>query len=83
MENVTPDETGYIPTPYELGGQGELVHLFLNSGFESATEDRITKILHVRDYEDYFELFLKALLLGTLSAKRRRVSRRKFSERQN
>jgi enediyne biosynthesis protein CalE5 len=64
MENVTPDETGYIPTPYELGGPGELVQLFLNSGFESATEDRITKILHVRDSEDYFELFLKGTPLG-------------------
>jgi ubiquinone/menaquinone biosynthesis C-methylase UbiE len=64
MENVTPDETGYIPTPYELGGPGELAQLFLNSGFESATEDRITKILHVRDSEDYFELFLKGTPLG-------------------
>ncbi|HYB03216.1 MAG TPA: methyltransferase domain-containing protein [Nitrososphaerales archaeon] len=64
MENVTPDETGYIPTPYELGGPGELAQLFLNSGFASATEDRITKIFHFRDSEDYFELWLKGTPLG-------------------
>ncbi len=64
MENVTPDETGYVPTPYELGGPGELVQLFLNSGFTSAAEDRITKILHFRDSEDYFELYLKGTPLG-------------------
>ena len=64
MEKVTPNETGYIPTPYELGGPGELAQLFLNSGFESATEDRITKILHVRDSEDYLKLFLKGPPLG-------------------
>ena len=65
MENATPDETGYIPTPYELGGPGELVQLFLNSGFSGATEHRITKTLHFRgDSEDYLELCLKGTPLG-------------------
>jgi len=64
MENVTPDETGYVPTPYELGGPGELIQLFSKAGFASATEDRVTKTLHFTDSEDYFELYLKGTPLG-------------------
>lgn len=64
MENATPDETGYIPTPYELGGPGELGELFLKAGFATVKEDRIIRKIHFRDAEDYFELFLKGTPLG-------------------
>jgi SAM-dependent methyltransferase len=64
LENATPDETGYIPTPYELGGPGELTGLFLKCGFSSSSENRVTRDMHFADEQDYFDLYLKGTPLG-------------------
>lgn len=43
LEEAEPDETGYLPTPYEMGGAGELVALLHKHGFRGATEERVTR----------------------------------------
>ena len=43
LKHAEPDETGYIPTPYEMGGPGELVAVMKKAGFASATEERFTR----------------------------------------
>lgn len=43
LEEAEPDETGYLPTPYEMGGAGELVSLLAKRGFRGASEERVTR----------------------------------------
>ena len=43
MEHATPDENGYLPTPYELGGRDELAAMLRKLGFEDTKEVRITE----------------------------------------
>src|SRR3990172_1460588 len=42
MEHAEPDENGYLPTPYELGGPGELTGMLEKIGFEKANENRMS-----------------------------------------
>jgi SAM-dependent methyltransferase len=64
LKHAEPDETGYIPTPYELGGPGEMVAFLETAGFRNALEDRRTHILRCTDEAHYFDLILKATPLG-------------------
>jgi ubiquinone/menaquinone biosynthesis C-methylase UbiE len=64
LEHAEPDESGYIPTPYETGGPGEMVAFLEHAGFESATEERRQHSLRFDDEEAYFTSILKATPIG-------------------
>lgn len=64
LEYAEPDETGYIPTPYEMGGDGELVEILLKAGFRDAAEKRVTHDWTFRDAKTYFDATLKGTPIG-------------------
>lgn len=64
LEFAEPDETGYLPTPYELGGPGEMVKLFEGEGFHEAKEERKTHIMAFQDEDQYIESFVEGTPLG-------------------
>jgi ubiquinone/menaquinone biosynthesis C-methylase UbiE len=64
LKHAEPDETGYIPTPYELGAPGELVAFLESAGFQHCREDRQTHTFRWDDEEDYLRSVLKATPIG-------------------
>ena len=64
LEFAEPDETGYLPTPYELGGPGEMGKLLVEAGFHDPGEERRTHTLHFKDEDDYFDAILGGTPLG-------------------
>jgi SAM-dependent methyltransferase len=64
LEHAEPDETGYIPTPYETGGPGEMVAFLETAGFQNALEERRRHSLKFDDEEAYFQALLKATPIG-------------------
>jgi SAM-dependent methyltransferase len=64
LEHAEPDETGYIPTPYETGGPGEMVAFLEQAGFTHAVEERKQYALRFDDEEAYFRAILKATPIG-------------------
>lgn len=64
LAHAEPDENGYIPTPYEIGGKGEMVRFLEKSGFRGAKEGRITHEFHFKDAEEYFEVLLRGTPIG-------------------
>lgn len=64
LEFAEPDETGYLPTPYELGGPGEMVKLFEGEGFHETKEERKTHLMAFRDEDQYIEVFVEGTPLG-------------------
>lgn len=74
LEHAEPDETGYIPTPYETGGPGEMVTFLGAAGFQHATESRHRHLLNFPDETGYLETILKATPIGhSLSEEPERV----------
>ncbi|HEX9340583.1 MAG TPA: class I SAM-dependent methyltransferase [Thermoplasmata archaeon] len=64
LEFAEPDETGYLPTPYELGGPGEMVKLLEDAGFSETKEDRKTHSFVWKDEAEYLETILGGTPLG-------------------
>jgi SAM-dependent methyltransferase len=64
LEHAEPDETGYIPTPYETGGPGEMVAFLKHAGFQNALEERRRYSLKFDDEEAYLHSILKATPIG-------------------
>jgi SAM-dependent methyltransferase len=64
LEHAEPDEMGYIPTPYETGGPGEMVAFLESAGFQDALEERREYFLRFDDEEAYFQALLKATPIG-------------------
>lgn len=64
LEFAEPDETGYLPTPYELGGLGEMMKLFAEAGFREPAEQRKTHSMHFTDENNYFDVILGGTPLG-------------------
>ncbi len=64
LEYAEPDETGYLPTPYELGGQGELASMLEAIGFVNAKETRVTNNWVANSVEDYLNMALDGSPLG-------------------
>ena len=64
LKHAEPDETGYLPTPYEMGGEGELVAKLREHGFEDASERRVAHDWTFRSEEDYFQGVLQGTPLG-------------------
>jgi ubiquinone/menaquinone biosynthesis C-methylase UbiE len=64
LEFAEPDETGYLPTPYEMGGDGELVKILGAAGFDDAREERFTHDWEFASEEAYFHNVLKGTPIG-------------------
>ena len=64
LEFAEPDETGYLPTPYELGGPGEMMKLFEDAGFHEAKEERKTHTMTYKDENEYVDVFVEGTPLG-------------------
>ncbi|HZY70201.1 MAG TPA: methyltransferase domain-containing protein [Thermoplasmata archaeon] len=64
LEHAEPDETGYLPTPYETGGPGELAHFLESVGFRGARERRVEHRLQFRDADEYLRVLLNATPIG-------------------
>jgi ubiquinone/menaquinone biosynthesis C-methylase UbiE len=64
LEFAEPDETGYLPSPFELSGPGELAKLLANAGFETPTEDRRTHTLAFADEDEYLATLVEGTPLG-------------------
>jgi SAM-dependent methyltransferase len=64
LEHAEPDETGYLPTPYETGGPGEMVAFLESAGFQDALEERRQYSLKFDDEDAYFQAILKATPIG-------------------
>src|SRR2546421_12805258 len=64
LEFAEPDETGYLPTPYELGGPGEMVKLLEDAGFHEGKEERRTHRFVWKDQDDYLDSILGGTPLG-------------------
>ena len=64
LEFAEPDETGYLPTPFELGGPGEMAKLFEGAGFHETKEERKTHTMTFQDEDDYFHGFVDGTPLG-------------------
>lgn len=64
MENAEPDETGYLPTPYETGGPGEMVAFLEAAGFSGAEETREVYEMRFNSSDAYLDSVLKATPIG-------------------
>jgi ubiquinone/menaquinone biosynthesis C-methylase UbiE len=64
MEHATPDEDGYLPTPYELGGSEELADMLKGIGFVNPTVVRTVGNWVAESVEDYLSLLLDGSPLG-------------------
>ena len=64
LDHAEPDETGYIPTPYETGGPGEMVTFLESAGFQNAVEERREYALKFENEEAYLHSLLKATPIG-------------------
>jgi ubiquinone/menaquinone biosynthesis C-methylase UbiE len=64
LENAEPDETGYIPTPFETGGPGEMVAFLEAAGFHDAQEERVQQLVPVVNADVYLDSLLKATPIG-------------------
>jgi len=64
LEHAEPDENGYIPTPYETGGPGEMVAFLRDAGFGDATEERVRHSLKFKDPDHYLRAVLDATPIG-------------------
>ena len=64
LEFAEPDETGYLPTPYEMGGDGELVGILAKAGFTAAKEARFAHDWEFPSEEAYLRGTLKGTPIG-------------------
>lgn len=64
LENAEPDEDGYLPTPYETGGPGELVAFVANAGFREPVETRVRATIRYDSADDYLQAVLKGTPIG-------------------
>jgi SAM-dependent methyltransferase len=64
LEHAEPDESGYLPTPYETGGPGEMVAFLTEAGFVQAREERVQSEVQVRDEDAYLDSILKGTPIG-------------------
>lgn len=64
LAHAEPDETGYLPTPYEIAGEGEMVRFLESSGFHEAHETRGTFEFRFQDPEEYLAVTLRGTPIG-------------------
>ncbi len=77
LEHAEPGGNGWLPSPYELGGRGELTGILQKRGFNDAEEIRSTNFWSARTPEDYLDLMLIGSPIGhSLSEKPPKVQKR-------
>lgn len=64
LEHAEPDETGYLPTPYEMGGEGELASILKSKGFGDVRETRVVRDWTFESPEAWLESTLKGTPIG-------------------
>lgn len=64
LKHAEPDETGYLPTPYEMGGPGELVSVLKKAGFASATEERYSRDWTFASEDEWYHAVLRGSPIG-------------------
>ncbi len=64
LEFAEPDETGDRPTPFELGGPGELTKLLAEAGFVEVQEQRRTHTIAFHNEDEYIEIMVEGTPLG-------------------
>jgi len=64
LRHAEPDETGYIPTPYEAGGPGEMVSFLSESGFRHGKERRLSQTVRLPNADTYLDIILRGTPLG-------------------
>jgi ubiquinone/menaquinone biosynthesis C-methylase UbiE len=64
LDFAEPDETGYLPTPYELGGPGQLTHMIEEVGFAHAEEIRVQGEWRAPSEEAYLKMLVDGTPLG-------------------
>lgn len=64
LEHATPDEDGYLPTPYELGGRDELTTMLTGIGFVDPTEVRTVGNWVATSVQEYLSMLLDGSPLG-------------------
>lgn len=64
MKYAEPDETGYLPNPYELAAPAELTRLLEKSGFVNAVEIRLSGEWSASNAEEYYSMLSSGTPLG-------------------
>lgn len=64
LAHAEPDESGYLPTPYEMGGPGEMVRVLTACGFRAATEARVSHQFSFASPEEYLDTVLRGTPIG-------------------
>lgn len=64
LEHAEPDESGYLPTPYETGGPGEMVAFLHSAGFHDGTEQRVEYAMAFENPDDYLRVVLRGTPIG-------------------
>lgn len=64
LRHCEPDEDGYLPTPYELGGPGTLSGMLEEAGFADVASERLRYDITFRDADEYLEAMLEGTPLG-------------------
>src|SRR2546430_4103807 len=78
LEFAEPDETGYRPTPFELGGPGELAKLLADAGFGETQEERRTHTMAFKDEDEYIEILVEGTPHGRASQEEDRLLQKKI-----
>ncbi len=64
LAHAEPDETGYLPTPYELGGPGELAALLEAAGCTDTRETLHPGFFTAPSVDDYWRMTMEGTPLG-------------------
>jgi SAM-dependent methyltransferase len=64
LKHAEPDENGYIPTPYETGGPGEMISFLEKAGFHDGTERHVATTIRYPNAEAFLDLLLSGTPLG-------------------
>ena len=64
LRHAEPDETGYIPTPYETGGPGEMIAFLSEAGFRDGKERHVAHTVRLPDADTYLDILLHGTPLG-------------------
>jgi len=74
LKHAEPDETGYLPSPFEMGERGQLIAFLRKAGFHQAREHRVRHFSYFRNPSDYLSSITRATPIGhSLSEETRRV----------
>ncbi|HEV2317555.1 MAG TPA: methyltransferase domain-containing protein [Thermoplasmata archaeon] len=64
LKHAEPDENGYLPTPYEIGGPGEMVGFLTQAGFHAGSERAVSHPIRFASADDYLDIVLRGTPIG-------------------